>query len=110
MEKKNLTCLKKVEDLANQQEESGAVYTCSICPGKVMKSMSEVNRHIQSKDHKRRELLPDPNVLAAKRQREQDEKLATAVSLDTMEHPLRKVSRRKKIKSKLSNQLQKMKK
>jgi hypothetical protein len=70
--------------------------------------MSEVNRHIESRDHKKREMLPDPNALAAKRQREQDEKLATVV--DALDHPSRKVSRRKTIKAKLASQKQKLKK
>jgi hypothetical protein len=100
--------VEELEDLGNQKDEAGAMYTCSICPGKSMKSMSEVSRHIESKDHKKRELMPDPEVLATKRQREQDEKLAAVTN--GIDHPHRKVSRRKKLKTKLEKQLQKLNK
>ncbi len=85
------------------------MYSCSICPGKVFKSISEVNRHIESRSHKKRELMPDPNVLAAKRQREQDEKLAAPVPSSVLEQAVPKVSRKKKLKTKLESQKRKLK-
>ncbi len=84
-----------MEDLSQQRDEAGALYTCSICPGKTMKSVAEVQKHVASRSHQKRELLPDPDLLAAKKQRSEDEKLASAT--DRLDDPLRLAKRRKKL-------------
>ena len=47
-------------DLATavEEEEEKAIYTCSICPDRKMRSLKEVNRHVESKAHKKRERMP----------------------------------------------------
>ncbi len=92
---RNGMLVSEVEDLSQQRDELGAIYTCSICPGKTMKSIAEVEKHIASRSHQKRELLPDPELLAAKKQRDEDEKLASAT--DRLDDPLRLAKRRKKL-------------
>ena len=87
----------EVEDLAQQEEQADALYTCSICPGRVMKSMKEVHTHVASKSHQKRERMPDQDVHAAKKQREQDERLASAT--EKLDDPRRLSKRRKKLKA-----------
>ncbi len=97
---RNGMLVSEVEDLAQQAEEADALYTCSICPGRVMKSMKEVHKHVASKSHQKRERLPDQEAHAAKKQREQDDRLASAT--DKLDDPRRLAKRRKNLKAKLS--------
>ena len=85
---RNGMLVSEVDDIAGMVEEPGAQYTCSICPGKVMKSAREVQRHVESKEHRRRELLPDPLDQARKKQRQLDEQLA-GLNRDAEERPIK---------------------
>jgi hypothetical protein len=97
---RNGMLVSEVEDLAGQQEEADALYTCSICPGRVMRSMKEVHNHVASKSHQKRERQPDQDADAAQKQRVHDDRLATAT--EKLDDPLRLAKRRKKLKAKLS--------